>query len=367
MQANSSRGEGKLRVGIVGLSEIAIGKLPEEHRGALRDPLMNSHAWGYSRSNDVDVIGICDVTAERFELFSLRWGKRLGEPRCFFSHEHMLSELDLDVLSVCTPDNLHAKIVCDAALSGVKGILCEKPLATTTDEARMMVQVCRDRQVLLSVNHKRRFRPAYQIAKDLIRKGEIGEVAAITARIGGPRAMLFRNGTHLIDGVCYFADSYPSWVTCDIEEEGVKATKYSGDGGRSPDGDPGGTGYVKFNNGVRATVSCLKRQAPGFKIEIDGGKGRLVVANEDAGSTVGSGTSVTMIKGGGIVRHITLPYFSSIGIAACIDELIEAVTYGGTLCSSGEEALKAVEIIGAFLISHGRSNSKVDIGAPRTV
>ena len=54
----------------------------------------------------------------------------------------MLEGEDLDVLTVATSDHLHTKIVIDGAESGVKGIFCEKPIATTLEDADAMIAAC---------------------------------------------------------------------------------------------------------------------------------------------------------------------------------------------------------------------------------
>ena len=112
----------------------------------------------------------------------------------------MLKKENLDILSVVTSDNRHTDIVVDAANVGIKGIVCEKPLATTVDDCNRMIAACETNGVPISIDHTRRWWPAYHRARKAIREGAIGGVRRIVAHMGGPRAMLFRNGTHLIDG-----------------------------------------------------------------------------------------------------------------------------------------------------------------------
>jgi len=57
---------------------------------------------------------------------------------------------------VTTPVGSHAKLVMDAARAGVKGILCEKPLATNLPDAEEMIRICQEKGVKLAVNHMRR-------------------------------------------------------------------------------------------------------------------------------------------------------------------------------------------------------------------
>ena len=118
------------------------------------------------------------------------------------------------------------------------------------------------------------------LAREAIRSGSIGAVQRIVATLGGPRAMMFRNGTHLVDGVCFFADSEPEWVFGELEPGYDHYDRYLGDGGRDPATDPAVSGYVHFRNGVRAFVNVNKSQfAASFTFQVYGETGMLDVHN----------------------------------------------------------------------------------------
>ena len=61
----------------------------------------------------------------------------------------------------------------------------------------------------MSVNYTRRWFPSYCEARRIVRSGEIGKLSQIVAISGGPRAMLWRNHTHLIDLMNFLADDEP--------------------------------------------------------------------------------------------------------------------------------------------------------------
>ena len=89
--------------------------------------------------------------------------------------------------------------------------------------------------------------------------GAIGSLTRIVAYLGGKRAMLFRNTTHLIGSVCFYAGADPLWVIAALdrgfEDYGMI---YKGEGGKDPALDPGATLIVEFANGVRALVMASK-------------------------------------------------------------------------------------------------------------
>src|SRR5262249_15614877 len=122
----------------------------------------------------------------------------------------------------------------------------------------------------------RRWQPQYVAAREEIRTGGIGELAQIVVNYGGPRAMLFRNHTHFLDLICYFAASEPGWVIAEVDE-GCEwyGSEHRGDGGRDPATEPGVNAYIAFRNGVRAFLSGMKHASPEVSIDLIGATGRL--------------------------------------------------------------------------------------------
>lgn len=94
----------------------------------------------------------------------------------FDSYEQLLSAVD--VVDVCTPTPLHHPLVLQAAAAG-KAVVCEKPLARTTQQAAEMIAACERANVPLLVAHVVRFFPEYAAAQAIAARGEIGRVAII--------------------------------------------------------------------------------------------------------------------------------------------------------------------------------------------
>ena len=99
----------------------------------------------------------------------------------------------------------------------MRGIFCEKPIATTLEDADAIVSAVRAAGVAMNVNYTRRWFPEFVEARRIIRSGEIGRLSQIVIEMGGPRSMLFRNHTHSLDLVNFLADSEPVWVWADFE------------------------------------------------------------------------------------------------------------------------------------------------------
>lgn len=95
-----------------------------------------------------------------WEKFETDWRKVTADP-------------EIDVVDICTPNDSHAEIAIAAARTG-KAILCEKPLAQNTIEARRMVEAVKRARVTNMVCHNYRRTPAIALAKEMIADGEIG-------------------------------------------------------------------------------------------------------------------------------------------------------------------------------------------------
>ena len=266
------------RVGVVGLSGIAANRRAAEPGNILKTPSPSSHMGAYHLIPQTDVVAVCELKTELFEKVADTWGQEFGELETYTDYRAMIERENLDIVSVVTSDHRHTDIVVEAANAGAKGIICEKPFATTVDECTRMIEACEANGTLLAVDHTNRWGPHYDVAREAIRSGSIGAVQRIVATLGGPRAMMFRNGTHLVDGVCFFADSEPEWVFAELEPGYDHYDRYLGDGGRDPATDPAVSGYVHFRNGVRAFVNANKSQfAASFTFQVYGETGMLDV------------------------------------------------------------------------------------------
>ena len=244
------------RAAVVGLGGIGTGAPPKRQKyPVLGTEWPHSHVAAYHAYPQTEVVAVCDIKEDVLERFEQACGSTLPAVQTYTDYHEMLQRERPHVLSVVTSDHRHAQIVIDAAEAGVKGILSEKPLATTMAECERMIEACERHGVALTVNHSRRWRPHWNLARSLVWEGELGPVRRIAGTWAGNRAMLFRNGGHLVDTVNWFADAAPDWVVGILDPEHKDhPPRYNGDGGKDPRTDPGGTGLVHYQNDVRALI-----------------------------------------------------------------------------------------------------------------
>ena len=258
-------GGGRLRAGVIG---CGVG---------------SSHAYAYRQVPEVELVAICDVNPAIFDKVYASAGVERGSVREYTDYKEMLRQEKLDLVSVATPDQYHAEPVTDAAAAGVKGILCEKPLASSLADADRMIEAVERFGTKMLVDHTRNFDEAYLAVRDRVRQGEIGTLTRIVAYLGGKRAMLFRNATHLLGSVCFYAESSPTWIFAALDEGFENyGLEYKGEGGKDPALDPGSTLVINFANGVRALVMASKKTpATGVQLDLIGTKGRIIVGDQE--------------------------------------------------------------------------------------
>ena len=92
-----------------------------------------------------------------------------------FTDLSALLAADIDAVYVATPNHLHRPVVEAAARAG-KHVLCEKPMATTLDDARAMVEVCAQNGVVYATAFDQRFHAAHERLRELIEQGALGEI-----------------------------------------------------------------------------------------------------------------------------------------------------------------------------------------------
>jgi predicted dehydrogenase len=350
----------KLRAGIIGLSEVVTSaKAEPAPHPVLGTRTPYTHAAALDISPTTELVAICDVLQPALDRFRERWATRWPDLKYYTDWKAMLAEMRLDVLTVSTPDDLHAEMVVAACETGIKGIICEKPIATTMRDAVRMVEAVEQHGVKMSVEHTRRWMYEFHEAREFVRQGKIGKLQRIVGTLNGERAMLFRNGTHLLDLICFYAESDPQWVTAVLDEEFANyGPRYAGDGGRSPKTDPGALGIVHFANGVRALYQGSQGTVGGMWLELIGDQGRIHVGVSDHEFTISA-------PGAGMYDVVTrnLPRFHTTRgiLQAVVEEMADLVKHGGESVSPPREALRSLGIMLGFLQSHHQGGARISM------
>jgi D-apiose dehydrogenase len=177
------------------------------------------HFDGYlAHPERIRVAAACDPDPARRE-----WAQQTyGVERVYASLEEMIEAGGWTVAVLCTPTLVRQDMVKTLAAAG-KHVLVEKPLADTFAEASQIVSVCAEAGVQLAVNQNFRHHYGFDIARDVIADGRIGEVYGVThtnlmfRQDRGWRTQVQRHamsvmGVHWFDGFRHMLGREASWV-----------------------------------------------------------------------------------------------------------------------------------------------------------
>ena len=319
--------ETALRVGIVGAG--SVGGLGGRE---------NSHAGGYSRCPEADLVAVADIDFQRLQQFGDEW--EIPVNHRYNTAQAMYENANLDIVSVTTHNFHHHQPVIEAAEASVKIILVEKPLAVSVELGRKMVEACETRGSRLLVDHTRRFLPHYRKLKRMVNEGAVGEIKTIT--YSGARPLL-HNGTHTVDYAFYFTDAEPQWFSGFLNQEPVS--------------DPGGGGMVVCEDGVVVFINCIPTRRESLSdTVIAGTQGQIRFCESrgiweygplaDASDMYGTRYDFSPIPDMPQTFELDDYFYSATREAVdCLLEDREGV-------STGCDGLKALEVITAIHISH---------------
>jgi len=190
----------------------------------------------------------------------------------------------------------------------------------------------------------------------MIQDGVIGAVVRVLANQGGPRAMLFRNGTHMCDTINWFAGGRPVAVYAKAEKGFEKyGPRYASDGGHDPNTDPAMSIFIEYDNDVRAFWNMCKPMPRLFEVDVWGTKGRITVSQDTAVVTLDDE------KLGQISKPVPRDHYTLGHIAGALTELVHLIKHGGTPSCGGPQAKDVLSVLLAALQSQANGNVRVPL------
>jgi len=140
----------------------------------------NYHINTINLTPGLEAVAVCDTDSSRLEVAK----NDFPGIKTYQSVSELLNNDNIDLVVVVTPHNTHERITIQCLNAG-KHTIIEKPMAITTEEATSMIEVAQKRNVMLSVFHNRRYDKEFLAVKDVISKGQIGDVFRIDLYQGG--------------------------------------------------------------------------------------------------------------------------------------------------------------------------------------
>lgn len=300
----------------------------------------------------VEVVGIADENTERGRYFAGQFGARF-----FDSYAAVMAEKP-DGVIVCSENAKHRPLVEMAAQAGAH-VLCEKPLATTIEDAQAIVDVCREAGVLLMTAFPLRFSaPALEVKK-LLEAGSLGHILGVNSTNQGalPEFHQAENLTFLkrdwfvdkalagggaiADHVVHLADMLRWYLQSEVVEVYAVANQIMHAGKVGV--ETGGLVMLTFANGTFASIDCSWSKPAyyptwgGLTFEMVGEKGFTTLDAFKQRMTIYS-------------HKVGRPQWGNWGSDAnqgMIEEFIAAIREQRTPGITGEDGLRAVEIVNA--------------------
>lgn len=345
----------KIRIGIIGCGGIANQK----HLPALK------------KMPEVEVVAFCDIIEEKAVKTSETFG--IEGAKVYTDYKELLKDTTIDAVHVLTPNREHSFISIDA-LNADKHVMCEKPMAKTSAEAKEMVETAKKTGKILTIGYQYRRNADADFANSVAKSGDLGEIYyakahAIRRRAvptwgvfldedaqgGGP---LIDIGTHALDMALWQMDNYkPKMVVGSVYKKLGKQTETANAWGdwdaEKFTVEDSAFGFITMENG--ATINL---EASWALNSIDVNEGRTTLCGTLGGLTMQpSGVTVNCVKNN---RQCTetpnldaggVAFFEGTTMTAADLECrtwIDAITKGTPLVVLPEQALVVTQILEAI-------------------
>jgi predicted dehydrogenase len=279
----------KLKVGIIGCGGIARAK----------------HMPSLTKLKEVAITAFANRDMAKAEQAAADFGA--PGAKVYSDYRALLEDADVDVVHVCTGNDTHAEITI-AALEAGKHVMCEKPMARSAGEARLMVEAASRSGKKLSISYNNRYRQDTQYLYNLCRNGALGDIyyakAHALRRRGVPTWGTFLNkelqgggplidlGTHVLDMALWLMDNYePHSVTGSaFYKLGKRANAFNPYGSWDPDKftvEDSAFAMIRMKNGA---VIYLESS---FAIHmLQEGTGKVTLCGTEAGADMWNGLTL---------------------------------------------------------------------------
>lgn len=283
---------------------------------------------------------------------------QLNIPVAYGSYDELLQDPQIDAVYIPLPNHLHKEWTLKAAAAG-KHVLCEKPLALTADEAAQMIAGCQAAGVHLAEAFMYRHHPRYQLLKDKIASGVIGEIRGIhgtftfnsSANHGNVRFNQAWGGGSVYDVGCYPITA--ARLLLEREPEAVTAQAFF-----SPEHDNVDmmtSGLIEFPGSVALTFDCGMWAGGRNTLEIVGSTGYITVPNAFVSGSE-DGWSFYIHTGKESPEKVTVPLINQYAKQA--DDFAAVVLQNASPIVEADDALHNMKIIDAVLQS-ARTRTRV--------
>ena len=299
-----------LKIGIIGCGGIAMQK----------------HLPSTKLIAEAEVVAFCDIKIEKAELAKEKFGQ--GSSKVYKDYKEMLKDEEIDIIYVLTPNRSHS-VITIAALEAKKHVMCEKPMAINSLEAKKMVDASIKTGKKLTIGYQNRFRSDSMYLKTECQKGTLGDIYYAKAHAIRRRAVptwgVFLNeyeqgggplidiGTHALDLTLWTMNNYkPKMVVGNVFHKlGQQTNTGNAWGDWKTDEltvEDSAFGYIVMENGAVITI-----ESSWALNSLESGEAQTTLCGTLAGADMKDGLRFNFVKNNRQV--VEKPSFKSGGVA----------------------------------------------------
>jgi len=301
-----------------------------------------------------ELSAVCDIEKEKADALGKKYSANV-----YYDIDTLLdNEADVDVISICTPNGLHAEQTIKSLKKGFH-VLCEKPMALSVYDAGRMIDAAEKANRRLFIVKQNRFNPPVAAVKNLIDEGKLGKIFSIQLNCFWNRNFEYYQsspwkGTKDLDGGTLFTQfshfiDLLFYLIGDVQEVYAFADNFAHKG--VIEFEDTGVAVLKFYNGVIGTVNyTVNSYAKNMEgsITIFGEKGTVKIGgqylNELEYQSI-EGVKIEGLPEGNPPNNYGKYVGSMSNHDKVYENVISVLTQGGVIATNGFEGLKTVEII----------------------
>lgn len=307
---------------------IGCGRIGCGFDDDIKRKYISTHAGAYTNSSTIKLVGICDVDKVKVDTYSRKF-----KTKGYTDYIEMVKSEKPDIVSICTNPDSHLKIIRNIAALGIKAIFCEKPISENLIDASEIINLCKINNIILQVNHQRRFDPLHIEIKDYINNGKLGTIQTVNFYY---TSGILNTGTHMFDLLDYFFGDV-EWI-------------FSTYSNNKPVKDINLDGCIKFKSGLFGSIHACLSSPLLFELDIIGTKGRIILKDSGYTADFYDVTESLIFSGYESFNKSKSPFTNNDKnfIVDGVNNLIDCINNNKESVSNGITAMKALDLILKF-------------------
>ncbi len=344
----------KLRFGVVGVGGMGSG-----------------HCSWMHTIMEAKLTAVCDIRKDVADEMADKY-----QVPAFYKAEGLLDSGLVDAVIIATPHYFHPPIAIEAFKRKIH-VISEKPLGVQVSEVDAMIAAAKESGCKFSVMYQMRSSSTYQLARQIISDGKLGDIYRTSLIMGWYRSQAYydsggwratwngEGGGVLINQAPHFLDMF-SW----LGGLPVKLTAQTRTHMHQIEVEDEAFAILEYANGAHGYIYCSTTEAPGCeRIEICGDKGKLLISEgkltlwEINPSISQHNKENTSMWSSPEAKTVPMEYNRTGGAHADITRnFCQSILFDVPLISPGEEGLNAVELIDGMILSgHTRKTVSVPV------